>query len=72
MQVLGMSPARLIVNGAGAVAGTIVAEKFIVPMMPAEIFGIPARGEGLGLDDLVVGVSAVAGAALANKLMSKV
>lgn len=72
MMILGMSPARLVVNGAGAVAGTILAEKFIVPAMPAEIFGIPARGAGLGLDDLVVGISAVAGAALANKVMSKV
>lgn len=72
MQILGMSPARLLVNGAGAAAGAIVAEKFIVPMLPVELAGIPMRGDTFGGDDVIVGICAVAGAALANKVMSKV
>lgn len=72
MQILGMSPSRLIVNGIGAAGGAIVADRFIVPMLPAEIMGVPARGDGFGLDDVLVGICAVAGAALANQLMSKV
>lgn len=73
MQILGMSPARLLVNGAGAAVGAIAAEKFFVPMLPAEVFGVPMRnGSTFGGDDVLVGVCAVAGAALANKLMSNV
>lgn len=72
MQVLGMSPARLLVNGAGAALGAIAAERFLVPQLPPQVFGIPMRGDGFGGDDVLVGVCAVAGAAIANKLMSQV
>lgn len=73
MEVMGLSPARLVVNGLGAVGGLMVADRYILPALPASILGIPtSSGAGkFGLDDVISGIAAVLGAAVANSIYSK-
>ena len=74
MTLFGMSPARLLANGAGALGGIWLSESFIVPNLPEGLFRIGAKRDapGIGLDDVVTGVMAVIGAAAANQAFSKV
>jgi hypothetical protein len=73
MMILGMSPTRILVSGAGAAGGIYVSQRWVTPFLEDHVPSIfHPSGNELGLDDLVDGVCAVIGAAAANKAFSDI
>jgi hypothetical protein len=75
MTILGMSPLRLVVGGAGAHIGVKVTRDSLLPMLAQQfpnLVGAPKDSIVPGVADVLIGAGAVVGAALANKLFSNV
>lgn len=75
MTILGMSPVRLAVSGAGAMAGVYVSQNYVYDILAKQFprtFDQNRNMSEIGLDDWVDGVFAVFGAAVANNLFSEV
>ncbi len=72
MVILGMGPKTLVVGGLGAHYGAKIGRDMIIPklaQMVPNLISAPDPAK-LGVYDALVGVCAVLGAALANKLVS--
>lgn len=74
MTILGMGPKTLIVGGLGAHFGAKVSRDMIIPKLAGMFPNLIAAPDPakLGVYDALVGVGAVIGAALANKLASNI
>lgn len=72
MVILGMGPKTLVVGGLGAHFGSKIARDTLVPKLAGMFPNLIAAPDPakLGVYDVLIGVGAVLGAALANKLVS--